>query len=328
MNDALFPWQQAAWQQLERYQTLDRVPQAVLLTGDEQSNLECLAKAFGQSLLCLTPEHSTACGRCASCLLMRQNNHPDWHWLTPEPGKTNLAIDQIRALISGLYLRPQHGRYRTVVLTPADLLGIAAANAFLKFLEEPSTHTVMLLVTETPVRLPITIRSRCQTLCCAKPSWNVALAWLDQRGVKASSEVLLAMARGYPGRALAYAEQDYLPAYQTCYRQWFDVAHGKRQAVDVAMSWTRQSMPLSSYLDWLMLWCDDLIRCHMGVAVSYLSSAKQEATLQGLCEQLQLTELFGWRDQIMSSVRGQATALNSQLLLEDLLLAFQCLFHR
>ena len=56
------------------------------------------------------------------------------------------------------------------LIDDADRLTIGAANALLKTLEEPPGHGLFILVSSRPQALPITIRSRCQSLRFTPPA--------------------------------------------------------------------------------------------------------------------------------------------------------------
>ena len=77
--------------------------------------------------------------------------------LQPE-GKTTITIDQVRKITAGLGLKQTNDRF--VIIRPADLLGIEAANSLLKNLEEPGEKVHYVLITDQPSRLLPTIISR------------------------------------------------------------------------------------------------------------------------------------------------------------------------
>ena len=181
----LLPWQQQNWDQLCNYRMQNRVPQALLITGNKGLGKQHLANQFAFSLLCAKPQdNGLGCGHCDSCLLLNAETHPDFIQIRPdEPGKA-ITIGQIRSLVTRLTLKPQFESYRVVIVNPADLMNNAAANAFLKCLEEPTERTVILLITDKPAHLPATIVSRCQKLAVAKPDKEIVFAWLKQQNVK------------------------------------------------------------------------------------------------------------------------------------------------
>jgi len=75
-----------------------------------------------------------------------------------------ILIEQIRSLIARLIHMPDRGSKRIVVILEADRLTDAAANCFLKTLEEPPLDTIFILTSSRPNFLLPTIRSRCQTV--------------------------------------------------------------------------------------------------------------------------------------------------------------------
>ncbi|MBR3248884.1 hypothetical protein IKF89_02545 [Candidatus Saccharibacteria bacterium] len=77
--------------------------------------------------------------------------------LEPEE-KTTITIEQVRKVTASLGLKQTTDRL--VVIRPADKLGIEAANALLKNLEEPGEKVHYVLITATPAKLPQTILSR------------------------------------------------------------------------------------------------------------------------------------------------------------------------
>lgn len=77
--------------------------------------------------------------------------------LQPEE-KTTITIEQVRKIMLGLALKQTSEQI--VVIRPADALGVEAANALLKNLEEPRERVHYVLITDTPARLLPTILSR------------------------------------------------------------------------------------------------------------------------------------------------------------------------
>lgn len=77
--------------------------------------------------------------------------------LKPEE-KTTITIEQMRELVSKLELKQTRDLF--VVIRPAEKLGLEAANAFLKTLEEPGEKVHFVLVSSRPSMLLSTILSR------------------------------------------------------------------------------------------------------------------------------------------------------------------------
>jgi DNA polymerase-3 subunit delta' len=74
----------------------------------------------------------------------------------------DIRICQVRRLERVVSRAPFEGRYRVVVVEPAEAMTVEAANAFLKTLEEPPAQVVLVLLTSREEALRETIRSRCR----------------------------------------------------------------------------------------------------------------------------------------------------------------------
>ena len=71
-------------------------------------------------------------------------------------------VEDIREIIDRLSLAPFEGKYKIYILDEVHMLTQAAANAFLKSLEEPPEHVIFIMATTEPHKLPATILSRTQ----------------------------------------------------------------------------------------------------------------------------------------------------------------------
>ena len=154
----LLPCQLQQWKQLYDYKKQSRVPQALLINGTKGIGKLNLAEQFAFSLLCVHPSsNGLNCGNCKSCMLLKAESHPDLIKIYPEePGKI-ITIGQIRHLLNQLNLKPQFNNYRVVIIHPAEQLNNSANNAFLKFLEEPTERTILILVSNDYSNIPATI---------------------------------------------------------------------------------------------------------------------------------------------------------------------------
>jgi DNA polymerase-3 subunit delta' len=69
-----------------------------------------------------------------------------------------------RVLLDALNLKPTESQHKIGIIVAADRMNEAAANAFLKTLEEPPLRSLLILLTTDPQRLLETILSRCLRL--------------------------------------------------------------------------------------------------------------------------------------------------------------------
>jgi DNA polymerase-3 subunit delta' len=127
-----------------------RMGHSYLLTGDRSEALENLALGLAGQVLDSAPQE-----------------HPDFHSVRPESKSRHITVEQIRDLERELYLRPFSAPLKVAVIFDAERMclgGASAANAFLKTLEEPPAHTLILLTSGRPAMLLPTIISRCLRL--------------------------------------------------------------------------------------------------------------------------------------------------------------------
>lgn len=136
-----------------------RVSHAYLFTGPAGSNKTAAAYAFAQAILC--KDHG--CRTCDDCRRIERRKHPDVHFYTPE-GAQGYIIEQIREIVSGVSLAPIRAKGKVYILDRVDLLGVSAANAFLKTLEEPVEGVTFILLGRTREAVLPTIVSRCQVV--------------------------------------------------------------------------------------------------------------------------------------------------------------------
>lgn len=153
--------------------TPERLSHGYLFTGPPGVGKKTFARRLAQSLLCLAPKNGVLGydGTCSSCALFRGESahHPDFleHRGTLKIGDRDVAMGfyeheelSARDLVRQLSLQSYSGGYRILLLGDVGFSTHEAANALLKFLEEPPRGVIMILTTPAPARLLATIRSR------------------------------------------------------------------------------------------------------------------------------------------------------------------------
>jgi DNA polymerase-3 subunit delta' len=165
---------------------------AYLFTGPQGVGKKTFARQLAQSLLCSAHGGANAAeaqdvreaathpksgllgydGTCTSCALFgagENARHPDFfeHEGALKIGDRDVAAGfadreelTARDVVRQLSMQSYSGGMRVLLLGDVDFASPAAANALLKFLEEPPRGVVMLLTTAVPGRLLSTIRSR------------------------------------------------------------------------------------------------------------------------------------------------------------------------
>ena len=116
-----------------------------------------------------------------------------------------ISVDQVRALRSDAYIRPNEGERKVYILEGADRMNASAQNAMLKLLEEGPAYAAFLLLAENAGGVLETVRSRCETLTLDPVAPDECLSWLQERFPQASREELADAAnrcQGLLGRAV------------------------------------------------------------------------------------------------------------------------------
>lgn len=271
MSGQLAPWQQRAWKQAVAAMDSGRQGHALLLCGPALLGKRALAERLAQRVLCEArpTAGADACGQCRGCRLYLARSqrdpleerpggglaHPDGHpahpdaifvgyaWrMTPAPARqlTRISVDQVRELSDRLGKTPQYGDAKVAIIEPADAMNEAAANALLKTLEEPRPGRHLWLVTDSPMRLPATIRSRCQRLELRLPPRGEALEWLLAQGhAQAPAAEALDAARGHPGQADAWLRDGGMALRREVASDLAALARGDAAPSDVARRWTQ-----------------------------------------------------------------------------------------
>ena len=239
------PWLSDTWHLLADRLSRKVLPHALLICGDAGLGKRALADELAASILCQERDaEGHACGTCRSCRLLVAGSHPDRIFVSfglRDDGKprSEIIIEQIRALSQRLSLSSQFGGMQVVLIDPADKMNTSAANALLKTLEEPSQSTIIVLVSDAPSRLPATIRSRCQRIDVHTPPRAIAMDWLLAGGVSPDSAAEgLAAALGNPGKAMRAINDDSVKLRGECRKDLIALRNRRCSALVLADAWS------------------------------------------------------------------------------------------
>ena len=232
------------------------LPASLLLHGPRGIGKQRLALWLGQLLLC-TSAAERPCGSCTSCTLRAAARAPRSPLVlpapevrrratrrrarcstnTPRPAPTaRRSTDSTRRRAGWRRCTSppcagslQHAAYtptmssrKVIVVGDAERMvaqdgADAAANAFLKLLEEPPADTIIILTTSEPGALLPTIRSRVAALRVAPVAERDVRAWLadpvvkaalDAAGAPKGDDARVDLAAGAPGSLLAASTRD------------------------------------------------------------------------------------------------------------------------
>ena len=250
-------------EQLMRSVQAGRIVHALLFTGPHGSGKRTVARLFAQSLVCTG--HDRPCGVCPACKRFLNGTHPDVHVLRPE--KKSIGVDEVRALIDALALRPYEGGRHVALIEQAERMTPSAQNAMLKTLESPVGDAMFFLISDAPGGLLGTIVSRCQTVRFSDLSVQDCAAVLMRRGMEPGRAALLAgAAQGSVGRALEIdGDEEWFSLREQVIRS-IESLKGPATVAAAAVPLEDRKGGEGDILDIMELWARDLMAVQSGGA--------------------------------------------------------------
>lgn len=137
-----------------------KLAHAYLFCGPRGVGKTTCARIFAKAINCQDPTaEGEACNECESCKAFNEGRSYNIFELD---AASNNSVENIKALMEQTRIPPQVGKYKVFIIDEVHMLSTAAFNAFLKTLEEPSSHVVFILATTEKHKILPTIISRCQ----------------------------------------------------------------------------------------------------------------------------------------------------------------------
>ncbi len=150
-----------------------RLHHAVILSGLTPERRRQMAVEMAKVLFCQSPLATGAgCQKCSACLRLQQGGHPDLV-IFDSKATDYIRIEQIRQFCGELDIGQTESHFKIGVLDNADRMNPAAANAFLKTLEEPREGRLLWLLASQPNAMLPTIRSRCLEMSLGASTFEV-----------------------------------------------------------------------------------------------------------------------------------------------------------
>jgi len=307
MSAAFAPWQQRAYDQALDALQSGRLGHALLLCGPAGLGKRAIADRLARFVL----SGGAPDGDNRDTQLIDAGTHPDLQLVSFIPTRdgtklrTEIVIEQIRDLSQKLSLTPQYGRAQVAIIDPADAVNNAAWNALLKTLEEPQPGRYLWLLSANPMRLPATIRSRCQKLEVRLPPRAEALAWLVAQGYpeSACAEALDA-ARGHPGLALSWMSEGGMALRREVAGDLGKLERGQLAVVETAQRWAGDE--------------------HAALRLRHAADlVLAQAADPALTDPARLNKLAAWFDAANRTRDLLRTAVRADLAMVDLLLAWR-----
>jgi DNA polymerase-3 subunit delta' len=178
--------------------------QAWLITGPPGSGRSTAARLFAATLQC----EENGCGKCVSCISVKNGTHPDVHVITPTG--LSYGISDTKDLVREAAMLPSLGQWNIIILEDADRLTTEAGNALLKAIEEPARLTMWILCAPSSKDVLITIKSRCRIVSLrTPPADEIAELLIKRDGIdKAMAHFAAHASLGHVGRAKLLATDE------------------------------------------------------------------------------------------------------------------------
>lgn len=152
---------QETQKQLLHYFKSKRIHPALLLTGPDAETKNKLAVGMAKWLV--RPKRiqdGSFDPKCTACTRIERGVHPDVYVLS-DPEASSIKIESVRELCYQMGVASMEGGPKVCVVDECHRMTPAAANAFLKSLEEPGSDRYFIFLTTQPGSLLNTILSRC-----------------------------------------------------------------------------------------------------------------------------------------------------------------------
>ncbi|WP_010285185.1 DNA polymerase III subunit delta' [Bacillus timonensis] len=324
------------WEQLQEYQPLvlkmvenslkkNRVAHAYLFEGSRGTGKKEVGLLLAKSLFCLHPEGYKPCNECTNCRRISSGNHPDVHFI--EPDGQSIKKWQIQALQEEFSKTGVESSRKVYLINHADKMTTNAANSLLKFLEEPASQTVAILLTEQIHRILNTILSRCQVLSFQPLAPKVISERLIEEGISPTIASLVAHTTNNLEEARELSVDAWFGQSRSIVLQLYEVintrpTHAFFFLQDQWLPHFKEKEQLSFGLDILLLIFKDLLYIQLGdeeklIFHDQITSFKQHALK---------TSTRRVSDQITSVLEAKRrlyTNMNPHLLMEQLVIKLQ-----
>lgn len=155
-----------------------KLSHAYLFCGADMNELTLFADGFAKKILAKGAAHEG-----------NSKINPDLIKVSGD----SLKIENMRNLISELYLKPYQSQYKVAVIGNFEAATAEAASSILKTLEEPSPSTVIILLAKNRQALLPTIVSRCQVLYFSGAMQKGSDSRLSQIAAGTDAEKLLSV---------------------------------------------------------------------------------------------------------------------------------------
>lgn len=237
----------------------NRLVHAYLFEGDSGTGILEAARYFAMMLLC---EEDKPCLKCSICERIQYNSH--MNVVLIEPIGDVIRKEQIENLMHDFSMTSLEKGPQIYIIKDADKMNSAAANALLKFLEEPAPNHYAILLTNNHKRLLDTIVSRTQHIHFKPVPRNYIVEQLIQMGVEKDAAYVISHITADFGEAKKFIEEGKLVLFINLAKK-IAVAPFKKKDQYVEYYLNKQLLDSEKDKSWHWIFLDILILIHQEI---------------------------------------------------------------
>ena len=300
-----------------------RIVHSYIFTGPAGAGKRTISNYFTKMVLC--DGMDKPCNTCKSCRQLESGNHPDIIRVTSQT-KT-IGVEPIRELRADIGIKPFQGKWKIYIIEKGDTMTPQAQNAFLKTLEEPPQHAIIIILADNLAGLLPTIISRCQIIRIPLLSaQNIAEIIESQAQVPRERALVFAkLAQGLPGNGLELASsQEYQEMRNESLEILEELAKSSMvQAMGYVDYFLERRDKATEILDMIELWLRDILVLKQGSSRDIIINMDKIPPMESLAKAFTIRDIQCIIENIEDSKRMLRSHANFQLTIENLLMNIQ-----
>ena len=176
---------------------------------------------LAEHLFCEDKKEGKPCGACVNCERINRNDFPDM--LIVEPDGQSIKVDQIREIKKVFTQKGFESSQNLVIIQQSEKMTTQAANALLKFIEEPDGETYILFLTANSNQIISTIQSRCQLVTLRNESKESIKETLLEHTTNEQAIYLISELMSTSEEAVELLENEWFNGSRETVKKWVDL---------------------------------------------------------------------------------------------------------
>ncbi len=156
-----------------------RVPQAIILQGDDGLGKKTLARLIAKACVCTAK--NKPCGTCPACVRANAGTHPDIRTEEGSGASSNISVATIRDIIDDAHKKPDEAELKVFLLFVKNTISQSTQNKLLKIMEEPPGSCLFIICISSANALLPTIRSRAVSFTLLPPSFEQSAKYVSEK---------------------------------------------------------------------------------------------------------------------------------------------------